>query len=167
VETVIKSCPICEVDDKDVTDICHDYYCKSTNVTDIVEDVRKPEATIEYVMANNCSSKCIITDAEVKVEICEQSKCRGITASIIADDVRYPLQAVNDVILDCDTIVPTCSDIDDESKKKIKTMACVYGLSAGQIAPIVDYPVADVQAYIDILVSTGKIIRTSTKLEAT
>ena len=156
-ETIIESCPICEVDDKDVTEICHDYYCKSTNVTDIVEDVGKPKATVEYVIANNCSLKCIITDAEDKLDICEQSKCRDINASTIADDVKYPLQAVNDVIANCDTIVPTCSDIDDDSKNDIKLMACTYGMNTAAIAGIVDYPVDAVQAYIDELVSTEKL----------
>ena len=152
VETVIESCPICEVDDNDVEDICHDYYCKSTNVTDIVEDVKKPKATVEYVIANNCSLKCIITNAEVKVDICEQSKCREISASTIADDVKYPLDAVNDVISDCDTIVPTCSDIDEDSKNDIELLGCPpTSLPAALIAGIVDYPVAAVQAYIDEL----------------
>ena len=156
-ETIIKSCPICEVDDKDVTDICHDYYCKSTNVTDIVVDVGKPTATVEYVIANNCSLKCTINDADVKVDICEQSKCREISADTIADDVRYPLQAVNDVIADCDTIVPTCSDIDDDSKDDIKLLGCPpTSLPASVIAGIVDYPAEAVQAYIDELVSTEK-----------
>ena len=154
VVSIIETCPICEVDDKDVTDICHQYYCKSVNVTDIVEDVEKPQTTVEYVIANNCSSKCIITDADVKVDICEQSKCREISASTIAADVKYPEDAVNDVIANCDTIVPTCSEIDDDTKGDIYTLACVHGLSAFVIAGIVDYPSDAVQAVIDEFVSS-------------
>ena len=92
----------------------------------------------------------------MKADICDQSKCRGRSASKIAANVKYPVDAVNDVIPNCDTIVPECGPIDEETKGDIYTMGCVYGLSTPVIAGIVDYPVDAVQAVIDGFVSTAK-----------
>ena len=99
-ESIIPTCGICSFEEKDRTDICHQYYCEGINITVTVDDVEVPLTTVEYVINNNCSSKCIITDEDVKNDICEQSKCKGLASDDIAEDVKYPEEAVNDVIDD-------------------------------------------------------------------
>lgn len=125
VESVIQDCPICEFDYKDVTEICRQHYCESVNITVIMDDVEKPRPTVEFVIANNCSSKCIIYEEDVKEKICEDNECKGLTSNAIADDVSYPEEAVSDVISNCNTILPTCPPIDDTTKGQICFLHCL------------------------------------------
>lgn len=134
VKTVIKAhCPICDVKAKDVRKICHQHYCKSTNIANIMNDVEKPLPTVQFVIANNCSSKCIIYDGDVKKKICEESECNGLTSSAIAKNVKYPKQAVDDVIPNCRAILPTCPPLTTEKKSLVCFLHCLNNTNA-QIA---------------------------------
>ena len=99
-----------------------------------MDDVEFPLTTVKYVINNNCSSKCIITDEDVKNDICEQSKCNGLASDDIAEDVEYPVEAVNDVIDDCNTILPQCEEIDQETIDKILFLHCNFNVPAVHIA---------------------------------
>lgn len=149
----VKECAICEVSVKDVKKICLLHYCKLMKIKDIMNDVGKPLKTVRFIIANNCSSKCIIEDRTVKKKICVDNKCKKIAVSTIAADIKFPVQAVNDVISNCKTILPKCPGIDEKTKKDIRLFACVWKLSAAQIAKHVGHPEPEVQAVIDEFVS--------------
>ncbi|XP_028392725.1 uncharacterized protein LOC114517257 [Dendronephthya gigantea] len=151
VAETVAECGICEVSSKNVKKICHLHYCKSAKIQDIMDDVEKPLKTVRYVIANSCSSKCIIEDQGVKKKICEDNKCKNIAASTIAAGISFPVQAVNDVISNCNTILPKCPGIDEITRGKIKTFVCDFGLSAAKIAFFLNLSVAEVQAVIDEL----------------
>ncbi|XP_028392724.1 uncharacterized protein LOC114517256 [Dendronephthya gigantea] len=151
VADAVKECGICEVSSKNVKKICHLHYCKSAKIQDIMDDVEKPLKTVRFIIANNCSSKCIVEDLNMKKRICEDNICKKRAASTIATEIAFPVQAVNDVISNCNTILPKCPGIDDKTKAQIKTFACDWGQPAASVASHLDLPVAEVQKVIDEL----------------
>ncbi|XP_028392729.1 uncharacterized protein LOC114517260 [Dendronephthya gigantea] len=149
VEEVIEDCPICHYSGSEAEEICHKYYCESVNTTSIVSDVELPLPTVEYVIANECGGKCVIDDDDLKKQICEEYKCNDKSAATIAADISYPEQAVNDVIPNCDTILPDCPGIDDATKASIIQLGCSFGIPASVIAASFSLTVAEVQAILD------------------
>ena len=152
VRSIIPTCPICSFDKQDKQTVCHDALCKSGNTTKISQKVKKPKSTVEYIIANNCT-KCIIQDEEVLKEVCDLGKCREQPTSVVAKEVKYPEQAVSDVIPQCGKILPTCPPMDDGTKETINQLGCSYKLPPAVVAGVVKYPVRQVEAVMSEYVS--------------
>lgn len=150
VEHILKTCPICSVTETKLKQICNLYSCEGQNASTIEKTVEKPLSTVEFVIANNCSG-CAIDDPALKKTICVKSQCRGHSAAKIATAVGYSESAVNGVLPECTTIVPSCLDaITADDKKKVFDLDC-YSVPVMSIPFIVDLTLQVVMGVLEVV----------------
>ena len=147
---IIPTCPICSVDTADLKKICKLHYCDLDNATTIEKEVKKPLPTINYIIANNCSNKCIIDDADTKKLICDDYKCKGKTAAKIAKSLALPESSVSEVFPECSKYVSTCV-IGAIERGQIMSGRCFWMATAASMVAfgLVSRPVQVVQNIID------------------
>ena len=126
---IIKNCSICKVTPDVQTQICSLHFCKGQNSSTIEKTVRKPLATVDYIIKNKCVQKCVVSNQQKK-DICEKFKCKSFSKTKIARQEGLPLATIEEVTSQCDTLVPSCGPISDEDREKVLNLHCRFNMSA-------------------------------------